>query len=93
MRIPLASIRAPRKGAMVQQEFVAHLALCMCPGYLVNEFRKSGGTWLKHMLADSLGVPVWAKGRMSWRSYALQGHWLKPFGRCRTSALFVMGAT
>jgi hypothetical protein len=88
MRTPLASIRAPSKGAMIQKEFMAHVASRIDPVYLVNEFPKSGGTWLKHMLADSLGVPTWTKGSMSWRSCVLQGHWLKPRGRSRTVALF-----
>ena len=73
---------------MLQKEFMAHVASRMYPVYLVNEFPKSGGTWLKHMLAESLEIPAWTKGRISWRSCVLQGHWLKPRGRCRNVVLF-----
>ena len=88
MKVPFASVRSPRKGAMAQKELMAHVISRVVPVYLVNEFPKSGGTWLKHMLAESLNVPAWTKGRVSWGPCVLQGHWLAPRGSCRTVALF-----
>jgi len=73
MSAPLAYIRAPHRAAMVQKPFMAHVASRLYPVYLVNEFPKSGGTWLKDMLADSLGVPARTKGRNSWRALRAQG--------------------
>lgn len=88
MRSPFTSIRAPSKAAMLQKEIMAHVASRLYPVYLVNEFPKSGGTWLKNMLAEGLGVPAWTKGRPVWGRTVLQGHWLAPRGACRTVALF-----
>lgn len=87
MRSLRLSLRAPNKLAMLQKELMASAASRFYPVYTVNEFPKSGGTWVKHMLAECLGVPVWTKGKPVWQPCVLQGHWIKPRGKCRVVAL------
>jgi Sulfotransferase domain len=57
------------------------------PIYLVNEYPKSGGTWLKMMLAEALGLPAWTRYDPVWTSCVMQAHWLKPTGLVNTVAL------
>lgn len=79
---------SPNKLAVVQKEYISRIYSHLNPVYLVNEHPKSGGTWLKFMLADVHGLPAWTKGAPSWRSCVMQAHWLAPHGKCRTVALF-----
>lgn len=83
-----SKLKAPSKLASLQKELVARVGSFVYPIYLVNEYPKSGGTWLKHMIAASCDVPVWSKGEVKWGSCVIQGHWNKPRGACRTVALF-----
>ncbi len=79
---------APAKTAMLQKEFLARVQSRVAPVYLVNEYPKSGGTWLKMMLAEALGHPAWTRGKPAWAPCVMQAHWIAPRGRCRTVALF-----
>jgi hypothetical protein len=88
MRRYEAKLLVPSKAKMIQREIMVRGVSRLIPIYLVNEFPKSGGTWLKFMLADALGVPAWTKGRTTWGPCVMQGHWLRPHGRCRTVVLF-----
>lgn len=88
MRLRRSTLRAPKKAAMLQKEVVARIQSRMYPVYLVNEYPKSGGTWLKYMLADVLGYPAWTKGRLAWAPCVMQAHWLAQKGRCRNIVLF-----
>lgn len=78
----------PAPSAALQKELVASVGSRLWPVYLVNEYPKSGGTWLKFMLAEALGLPAWTRGRPAWRSSVMQAHWLRPKGRCRVVVLF-----
>lgn len=79
---------APAKAAVLQKEFVARVQSRVTPVYLVNEYPKSGGTWLKMMLAEALGHAAWTRGKPAWGPCVLQAHWINPRGRCRVVGLF-----
>ncbi len=48
------------------------------PYYLVNEFPKSGGTWLTQMLSDALGLPYYRNDFVRLRPSMVHGHYLSP---------------
>lgn len=52
----------------------------IAPYYLVNEFPKSGGTWLAQMLADALGLPFRRNAPIRLERSVTHGHFLKPLG-------------
>ena len=78
----------PMKLANLQKEIVARMHSRFTPVYLINEYPKSGGTWLKMMLAEALGHPAWTKGKPVWAPCVMQAHWIAPRGRCRIVGLF-----
>ena len=80
-------IIAPQKLAVMQKELVAHCFSYACDVFLINEYPKSGGTWLKLMLADALNLPAWTKSKPVWGSCVMQAHRICKPGRCRTVAL------
>ncbi len=88
MRILKLHYSAPMKLNMLQKEIMARGASRLFPVYLVNEFPKSGGTWLKYMLGDALDVPPWIKDKIVWQTCVLQGHWINPRGKCKTVILY-----
>lgn len=88
MRLRPTVLAAPAKTAILQKEAVARLQSRIAPVYLVNEYPKSGGTWLKFMLAEALGCPAWTKGKPAWAPCVMQAHWITSKGKCRTVALF-----
>lgn len=79
---------SPKKLAVVQREFIARYGSLAHNVYLVNEYPKCGGSWLRNMLAELLGVPPWSVDAPAWRSTVLHAHWLKPRGKCKTVILF-----
>lgn len=50
------------------------------PLYIVNEYPKSGGTWLSQMLGAALGVPFPRHRFPALRSCVMQGHYLDGWG-------------
>lgn len=50
------------------------------PYYLVNEFPKSGGTWLAQMLSDAIGVPFRRNEPIRFERSVTHGHFLSPLG-------------
>lgn len=87
MRVATAFM-APAKRAVLQKEFAARFQSRVSPVYLVNEYPKSGGTWLKMMLAEALGLPAWTRGKPEWAPCVMQAHWIAPRGNCRVIGLF-----
>lgn len=52
----------------------------LAPYYLVNEFPKSGGTWLAQMLSDVLDVPFRRNSPIRFERSVTHGHFLKSIG-------------
>lgn len=50
------------------------------PYYIVNEFPKSGGTWLALMLADALDLPFRRNQPIQFERSITHGHFLNPIG-------------
>ena len=48
--------------------------------YIVNEYPKSGGTWLGQMLSRSLDLPFPRNRLPVWGSCIMHGHYLNPWG-------------
>ena len=69
-------LRGLRKKAYV------HAFAGSAPYYIVNEFPKSGGTWLAEMLADVLDLPFRRRGAIAHEPSIVHGHFLRP-GRLR----------
>ena len=61
------------------QLFVRGLA-GIAPYYVVNEFPKSGGTWLAQMLADALDLPFRRHTPIQYEPSVTHGHFLRPHG-------------
>lgn len=55
---------------------LVHLASNYFPLYIVNEFPKSGGSWLSQMLSDALDVPFPRNRLPMFKSSIMQGHYL-----------------
>jgi len=79
---------APGKFTVAQKELSARILSRATPVYLIAEYPKSGGTWLKLMLAEALNIPAWTKGAPAWGACVMQAHWVEPKGKCRPIALF-----
>lgn len=52
----------------------------LAPYYLVNEFPKSGGSWLAEMLSDALDVPFRRNVPIRLERSVTHGHFLTPLG-------------
>lgn len=59
---------------------MVHLLSGMVPFYVVNEFPKSGGTWVGQMLGRALGVPFPRNRFPMLRPSIMHGHYLRPGG-------------
>ncbi len=59
---------------------MVHLLSGVMPLYVVNEFPKSGGTWVGQMLGRALGVPFPRNRFPVLRPSIMHGHYLSPFG-------------
>lgn len=59
---------------------LVHLLSGVVPYYVVNEFPKSGGTWVGQMLGRALGVPFPRNRLPILRPSILHGHYLSPRG-------------
>jgi hypothetical protein len=63
----------------VSRYLLVHLASGVVPFYVVNEFPRSGGTWLSQMLARALAVPFPRDRLPALRSAIMHGHYLRPW--------------
>jgi hypothetical protein len=59
---------------------MVHLLSGAIPLYVVNEFPKSGGTWVGQMLGRALGVPFPRNRLPVLRPSIMHGHYLEPWG-------------
>jgi hypothetical protein len=59
---------------------MVHLLSGVVPLYVVNEFPKSGGTWVGQMLGRALGVPFPRNRFPMFHSSIMHGHYLRPWG-------------
>src|ERR671916_739770 len=59
---------------------MVHLLSGALPLYVVNEFPKSGGTWVGQMLGRALGVPFPRNRLPVLRPSIMHGHYLDPRG-------------
>jgi hypothetical protein len=59
---------------------MVHLLSGVLPLYVVNEFPKSGGTWVGQMLGRALGVPFPRNRFPALRPSIMHGHYLDPRG-------------
>jgi len=59
---------------------MVHLLSGVVPLYVVNEFPKSGGTWVGQMLGRALGVPFPRNRLPVLRSSIMHGHYLRGWG-------------
>ena len=59
---------------------MVHLLSAILPLYIVNEYPRSGGTWVGQMLARALGVPFHRNRMPSLRPSIMHGHYLNSWG-------------
>jgi hypothetical protein len=59
---------------------MVHLLSGVVPLYVVNEFPKSGGTWIGQMLGRAVGVPFPRNRFPVLRPSIMHGHYLSPLG-------------
>ncbi|MGB3680994.1 MAG: sulfotransferase domain-containing protein [Rubrobacteraceae bacterium] len=73
------NLPARKLNALVRSGMVRSLA-GMIPLYIVNEYPKSGGTWVGQMLGRALDVPFPRNRLPVLRSSIMHGHYLSPRG-------------
>jgi hypothetical protein len=67
---------------------LVHTVAGVVPYYVVNEYPKSGGTWLGQMVGEALGVPFPRHRMPLLRSSVMHGHYLHPTGMRNTLLLW-----
>ena len=60
----------------------------LAPYFLINEFPKSGGTWLAQMVADGLGAPFRRNMPVRLERSVSHGHFLSPVGLRHVTVLW-----
>ena len=63
----------------VRQAYVRLLS-GIVPFYIVNEFPKSGGTWIGHMLGDALQIDFPRHCIPALKPSIMHGHYIHPWG-------------
>lgn len=79
MRSGVPGVLSARANEYVRLGMV-HLLSGAVPLYVINEFPKSGGTWVGQMLGRALGVPFPRNRFPVLRPSIMHGHYLSPFG-------------
>jgi hypothetical protein len=69
-----------RKSYAVRHKVYTRAFSSIAPYYVVNEFPKSGGSWVAHLLADSLGLPFRRNEPIRLERSVTHGHYLYGFG-------------
>jgi len=73
------AVLSARANELVRLSMV-HLLSGAVPLYVINEFPKSGGTWVGQMLGRALRVPFPRNRFPVLRPSIMHGHYLSPFG-------------
>lgn len=71
------SLALTRMAALRHKTFVRGFS-GLAPYYVVNEFPKSGGSWLAEMISDALGVPFRRNAPIRLERSVTHGHFLNP---------------
>ena len=69
-----------RRARAVYHKGMAYALNGVVPYFIVNEFPKSGGTWLGQMLSDALNIPMPRNRRIGFERSIVHGHFLRSFG-------------
>jgi len=72
--------RLLQKGYAIRHKSYIRALSAVVPYYLVNEYPKSGGTWLAQMLADSLDLPFRRNVPIQVEKSVTHGHFFSKFG-------------
>lgn len=72
--------RASSRLYAIRHKTYVRLFSGVMPYYMVNEFPKSGGTWLAQMLADALELPFRRNQSIRLERSVTHGHFLNPRG-------------
>lgn len=86
----MASIarRSRSRFSAVRHKSVIRLCAGAMPYYVVNEFPKSGGSWLAQMLAEALKLPFRRNESVRLERSIVQGHFLNPAGLRRVVVIW-----
>jgi len=64
----------------VYRQALLRLFSGVLPLYVINEYPKSGGSWVGQMLSEAIGIPFPRNTYPPFRSILMQGHFIHPFG-------------
>lgn len=73
-------LKAPHKYQLVKKTIAMRVLAKPLNIYLLIEYPKSGGTWLKNMVADALEIPAWTRSQSPFKSCVIQSHSLNTIG-------------
>ncbi|RFF27866.1 MULTISPECIES: sulfotransferase domain-containing protein [unclassified Wenzhouxiangella] len=76
----MSSVRIKGRWPAVRHKAFVRGFSGLAPYYLVNEFPKSGGTWLAQMLSDALDIPFRRNAPIRFEHSVTHGHFLSPLG-------------
>ena len=76
----LPKLTTPGKAEALKRAVMARCLSSYLPLYIVNEFPRSGGSWIAAMLAEALGLPFPQNQMPKFGAAILHGHFLNPFG-------------
>lgn len=62
---------------------LVHKLIPSSPHYVINEYPKSGGTWVGQMVSRALDIPFPRNCFPSFQTSMMHGHYLRPFGMKR----------
>jgi len=79
----LPNLYTPGKGRALWRAILVRGFSGLIPLYVVNEYPRSGGSWVTQLLSAALTVPIFPSRTAEtakFRSYVVHGHRLRPFG-------------